>query len=260
MATAQCGHIQAVALRGALQALLAPQGDGSGVCLRRLDCRRIFAPAADAPAPAKPTRRQRHGPHRRSRPARADRGTQHHPPARPRPQAGASAQARRHADRRRRCPSLRERVHGRHPALRGERRAPPARDRRPRQGPRLARAERGGRVPGHGRAHHALSHALIGEDRAGKDARRAARPSLDGRHERRLFLPVPDADARHRAVARPRDGDRAVLGLQPLAHREGAAGGGRALLFHAEPAAGRARRGHAPDRDLRRTARASPDS
>ena len=38
---------------------------------------------------------------------------------------------------------------------------------------------------------------------------------------------------------RPRDGGRAVLGLQPLAHREGAAGIGRALLFDAEPAAGR---------------------
>ena len=33
----------------------------------------------------------------------------------------------------------------------------------------------------------------------GEDARRAARPSLDGRDERRLFLPVPDADARRSA-------------------------------------------------------------
>ncbi len=218
-----------------------PAGQGAITCT---EC--------DAPAPAKSIRRHRHGPHRRSRPARADRGAQHHPPARSRQEAGAAAQARRRADRRRGRPSLRERVHGRHPALRGERRAPPARDRRPRQGARLARPERGGRVPGHGRAHHALPHALVGEDRAGKDARRAARPSLDGRHERRLFLPVPDADACHRNVPRRRDGDRAVLGLQSLAHREGAAGGGRPLLFHAQPAAGRS--------PTRRCARSRPSA
>ena len=55
-----------------------------------------------------------------------------------------------------------------------------------------------------------------------------------------------------RPASRPRDGGRAVLGLQPLAHREGAAGIRRALLFDAEPAAVGARRGDAPDRDLRR--------
>ena len=59
---------------------------------------------------------------------------------------------------------------------------------------------------------------------------------------------------------RPRHGGRAVLGLQPLAHREGAAGIRRALLFDAEPAAGRS-----PTRRCARSrpspaARASPAS
>ena len=127
---------------------------------------------------------------------------------------------------------------------------PPARGRRPRQGPRQPRPERGDRVPGHGRAHHALSAAFIREDREGQDARRPARPPLDGRHERRLFLPVPDADALHRPAPRARHGGRAVLGLQPLADRKGAAGIRRALLFHAQPAAGRAGSGDASDRDV----------
>ena len=58
----------------------------------------------------------------------------------------------------------------------------------------------------------------------GKLPRHRARPSLDGRDERRLFLPVPDHAAGGRPASVDRDGDRAVLGLQPLAHREGAAG------------------------------------
>ena len=68
----------------------------------------------------------------------------------------------------------------------------------------------------------------------GGDARRRARPPLDGRDERRLLLPVPDRHALHRPASAERDGGRAVLGLQPLAHREGAAGFRRPLLLDAD--------------------------
>ena len=66
--------------------------------------------------------------------------------------------------------------------------------------------------------------------------RRAARPALDGRDERRLLLPVPDRHAQHRHASAEGDGGRSLLGLQPLAHREGAAGIGRPLLLDAVPA------------------------
>ena len=66
-------------------------------------------------------------------------------------------------------------------------------------------------------------HALLRKDRAGQAARRRARASLDGRDERRLFLPVSDLDALGRPASRSRNGGRAVLGLQSLAHRKGAA-------------------------------------
>ena len=201
----------------------------------------------------KTNKEKRHGTSCRTRPARHRRRAQHHAAAGARQEAGAAAQVRRHPDRRRRRPSLRKRVHGRHPPLPGERRHPPARDRQPGQGTRQPRSQHGGRLPGHGRPHHALSAALVREDREGRqDARRAARPSLDGRDERRLFLPVPDADARDRPASGIRDGGRVVLGLQSLAHGKGAAGIGRAFLFDAEPAAVGARRGDAPDRNLRR--------
>ena len=85
-----------------------------------------------------------------------------------------------------------------------------------------------------------------------QDARRRTGPSLDGRDERRLFLPVSDHAARGRAASVDRNGDRAVLGLQPLAHREGAAGKRRAALLDAVAADLRSRRGAAPDRDVRR--------
>ncbi len=69
--------------------------------------------------------------------------------------------------------------------------------------------------------------------RKGPSPRRRARLSLDGRDERRLLLPVPDRHAHHRHASAEGNGGRAVLGLQPLAHREGAAGIGRPLLFDA---------------------------
>ena len=82
-----------------------------------------------------------------------------------------------------------------------------------------------GRLSGHGRPRHPLSDALDREDRRQRPlARRPARPSLDGRDERRLFLPVPDRHAQYRPASAEGDGGRAVLGLQSLAHREGAAG------------------------------------
>ena len=170
-----------------------------------------------------------------------------------RPQAGAPAQVRRHADRRRRRPSLRERELRRDPAVHGKRRAAPAHH--------VGRAKRNrarhhadpGRLPGHGRPRDALSDARLGEDRARRRrARHPARPSLDGRHERRLFLPVPDRHAQHRPASAEGDGGRSVLGLQPLAHREGAAGIRRPLLLDAVPAVLRSGRGAAPRRDVRR--------
>ena len=48
---------------------------------------------------------------------------------------------------------------------------------------------------------------------AGPDPRRAARPPLDGRDGRRLFLPVSDRHAQYRAAPAGRNGGRAVLGL-----------------------------------------------
>ncbi len=47
----------------------------------------------------------------------------------------------------------------------------------------------------------------------GGAARHPARSSLDGRHERRLFLPVPDRHAQYRAASAEGNGGRAVLGL-----------------------------------------------
>ena len=40
-----------------------------------------------------------------------------------------------------------------------------------------------------------------------------ARPSLDGRHGRRLFLPVPDRHAQYRAASAEGNGGRSLLGL-----------------------------------------------
>ena len=88
------------------------------------------------------------------------RGAQHHTAARPRPQAGASAQIRRHADRRCRRASLRERALRRIPAVHGKRRAAPAR--------LVAAAARSAarhradpdRLSGHGRPRDPLSDAL----------------------------------------------------------------------------------------------------
>ncbi len=108
------------------------------------------------------------------------------------------------------------------------------------------------RLSGHGRPGDALSDALHGKNRGRQTPRRTARPSLDGRHERRLFLPVSDRHAQYRPASAEGNGGRSVLGLQPLAHRKGAAGSRRPLLFHAVPAVFRPRRGAAPCRDLRR--------
>ena len=137
-----------------------------------------------------------------------------------------------------RRPSLRERALPRDPPVHGERRLQAA----GRMGGR-GQADRGAIVPtqgrlhpGHGRPRHALSAASLGEDRARQAPRRPARRALDGRDERRLFLPVPDRHAQYRPASAEGDGGRAVLGLQPLAHREGAAGVGRPLLLHAVPA------------------------
>ena len=106
--------------------------------------------------------------------------------------------------------------------------------------------------PGHGRPRHALSDARLGEDRAGPASRHPARRALDGRHERRLLLPVPDRHAQHRHASAEGNGSRAVLGLQPLAHREGAAGVQQPLLLDAVHPVQRSRRVAAPCRDLRR--------
>ena len=63
-----------------------------------------------------------------------------------------------------------------------------------------------------------------------------------------------------RAASVDRDGDRAVLLLQPLAHRARAAGRRRAALLDAVVADLRARRGVAADRDNSATASTSPAS
>ena len=51
------------------------------------------------------------------------------------------------------------------------------------------------------------------EESEGRATRHSARPSLDGRDERRLFLPVPDRHAQYRAAPAEGNGGRAVLGL-----------------------------------------------
>ena len=96
-------------------------------------------------------------------------------------------------------------------------------------------------LPGHGRPRDALSDARLGEDRARPASRHPARRALDGRHERRLLLPVPDRHAQHRHASAEGNGGRAVLGLQPLAHREGAAGVRQPLLLDAVHAVLRSR-------------------
>ena len=61
------------------------------------------------------------------------------------------------------------------------------------------------RLPGHGRPRDALSAARHREDRRTARIRDvAARPSLDGRDERRLLLPVPDRHAHRSACIRRR--------------------------------------------------------
>src|SRR5579863_4416665 len=72
-----------------------------------------------------------------------------------------------------------------------------------------------GRLPGHGRPRHPLSDARFGKNRRleGRPTRYPARPSLDGRDERRLFLPVPDRHAQYRAASAEGNGGRTVLGL-----------------------------------------------
>ena len=84
-------------------------------------------------------------------------------------------------------------------------------------------------------------------------ARRPARPSLDGRDERRLFLPVPDRHAQYRPASAEGDGGRPVLGLQPLAHREGAAGSRTAASSRCCACRSPIPSGAAPGRDLRRS-------
>src|SRR5205823_12962404 len=99
------------------------------------------------------------------------------------------------------------------PALYGKRRVAPAHYVWAQAQP-LERDADPDRLSGHGRARHALSAALDGKDRGGElTARRAARPSLDGRYERRLFLLVPDRHAQHRHASTEGNGGRAVLGL-----------------------------------------------
>ena len=51
------------------------------------------------------------------------------------------------------------------------------------------------------------------EDRTRPHTRRHARPPLDGRHGRRLFLPVPDRHAQCRPASAEGNGDRSLLGL-----------------------------------------------
>ena len=193
-----------------------------------------------------------HGPHCRPRPTRHRRRAQHHPPAGARPQAGGAAQVRRRADRRRRRASLRERAHVGDSPVHGERRAQADHHGRPLDLPAQHPAVAGRVHPGHGRPRHALSDARLGEDRAGPASRHPARRALDGRHERRLLLPVPDRHAQHRHASAEGNGSRAVLGLQPLAHREGAAGVQQPLLLDALHSVQRSRSVAAPCRDLRR--------
>ena len=69
------------------------------------------------------------------------------------------------------------------------------------------------RLSGHGRPGDALSDAQQRKNRGRQDPRRPAWPSLDGRHGRRLFLPVPDRHAQYRTASAAGNGGRAVLGL-----------------------------------------------
>ena len=112
-------------------------------------------------------------------------------------------------------------------------------------------AAAGDRLSGHGRPRDALSAASVGKDRP-QGARRPARPPLDGRHERRLLLPVSDRHAVDRLASAEGNGIRTVLGLQPLAHRKGAAGIRRPLLLDALSADLGRRRRAAHGREIRR--------
>ena len=92
------------------------------------------------------------------------------------------------------------------------------------------------------------------------DARHPARRALDGCHGRRLFVPVPDRDAQYRSASAEGDGERAVLGLQSLAHGEGAARSARPHVLHAVPAVLRSGRSPCATWKPSATARASPAS
>ena len=104
------------------------------------------------------------------------------------------------------------------------------------EGPAQHRAEPGRLHPGHGRTRDAISDPVDREDRARPNSRRAARRALDGRNERRLFLPVSDRYAQYRPAPREGNGGRSLLGVQSLADRESAAGDWRSHVFGALPA------------------------
>ena len=191
------------------------------------------------------------GTHRRTRTANFGRGVEYDQAPGARATAGGAAEIRRNADRRLRRAPLRERELRRDPSVHGERRSATADDRRPRLRSARHRTVAGRLHPGHGRTRHALPDAAVGEDRFRPDARHPARRALDGCHGRRLFVPVPDRDAQYRSASAEGDGERAVLGLQSLAHGEGAARGARPHVLHAVPAVLRSGPVPAPRGNLR---------
>ena len=70
----------------------------------------------------------------------------------------------------------------------------------------------GDRLSGHGRPRHALSAALIGKDRAHKVRDVQLGAPLDGRHERRLLLSVPDRHAVDRLASAEGNGSSNCAG------------------------------------------------
>ena len=142
------------------------------------------------------------------------RGIRHHQAARSRGPAGAPAQVFGIHDRRHRFAPLRERPPLRN--LRIHRSAGHQADRQdlpPDHGPAVVSAAR--QRPGDGRAHHALAAAPHGEEpvQGRRQARHRAGAALDERDGRRLYLPVPDADALVRPASAGRDRGGAVARL-----------------------------------------------
>ena len=136
--------------------------------------------------------------------------------------AGAPTQLPGFPDRRRRRASLRERVLQGGVRVHREPGHPPAGARILLARQRALDARRHGRLSGHRRAHHAppaQHESSARENRPASTPRHRHDAGMDGRDGRRLFLPVPDADAVPRHSTRRSRSRSRWRGLQSLALR-----------------------------------------